>query len=175
MPRVVILGTSGAGKTTVARALGRAYQLPPIHLDALTDGSYRPVLGKTFDERVAEVVAGSDWIIDGDYQRRLGDLVLSHAEIAVWLDLPLPISLERMRKRTIAAIRSGDLTLQPALISWVVHEVHSHVRRRLTMQKRLSAHPNLHVVHLRSQRQVDNWLASDPLGSAGTDNGAERD
>src|SRR6266508_7057534 len=100
MPRAVILGTSGAGKSTVARALGEAYRLPHIDLDELTTGSYPPITGEGFVSRVREVVAGPDWIIDGDYQRRLGDLVLSRAEVAVWLDLPLRVSLARMWRRT---------------------------------------------------------------------------
>lgn len=83
MRRAVILGTSGAGKSTVARALADSYQLPHVDLDELTTGTYPPVAGEAFVCRVREVVAQPDWIIDGDYQRSLGDLVLSRAQTAV--------------------------------------------------------------------------------------------
>lgn len=79
MPRVVILGTSGAGKSTVAHALAHAYRLPHIDLDNLTTDTYPPVTSEAFVSRVREVVAQADWIIDGDYQGTLGDLVLSRA------------------------------------------------------------------------------------------------
>ncbi|SRR5579871_2332815 len=160
MRRVVILGTSGAGKSTLARALGEAEGLPRIDLDDLTTGTYPPIVGEGFIDRVREVIGGSDWIIDGDYQKRLGDLVLSHAEVAIWLDLPLRVSLARMWRRTFNDVRSGARHLHPSLARWVAHEIRSHIRRRFTMQKRLSVHPALSVVHLRTQGEVDAWLAS---------------
>jgi adenylate kinase family enzyme len=160
MHRVVILGTSGAGKSTLARALGEAEGLLHIDLDDLTTGTYPPVTGEAFVDRVRELVTGSDWIIDGDYERRLGDLVLSRAELAIWLDLPLRVSLARMWRRTFNDVRSEARHLHPSLARWVAHEIRSHIRRRFTMQKRLAAHPVLSVVHLRTQREVDAWLAS---------------
>lgn len=167
MRRVVILGTSGAGKSSVARALSDAYHLPHIDLDDLTTGTYPPVTGEAFVSRVCGVVAQPDWIIDGDYQWRLGDLVLSQAELAVWLDLPLRVSLTRMWRRTAQDVRTGALTMHVGLIRWVTHEVRSHIRRRFTMARRLSAHADLCVVHLRNQHQVDAWLASQPLNILG--------
>lgn len=163
MPRAVIIGTSGAGKSTVARALRDAYGLPHIDLDALTTGTYPPITGESFVRKVHEIVAGADWIIDGDYERRLGDLVLSRAEVAVWLDLPLRVSLARMQRRTAQALRSGTLHYDLGLVRWLGHEIRSHVRRRFTMRRRLSGHPHLRVVHLRRQQQVDAWLGSGPL------------
>lgn len=160
MERVVILGTSGAGKSSVARILGDAYHLPHVDLDELTTGTYPPVTGEAFVRRVREVVAQPHWIIDGDYQRTLRDLVLARAEVAVWLDLPLRVSLARMWRRTFHHARTGARPLYTALSRWVAHEILSHLQRRFTMQSRLSAHPNLRVVHLRTQRQVDAWLAS---------------
>lgn len=167
MHRAVILGTSGAGKSTVARALGDAHRLPHVDLDDLATGTYPPITGAAFVSRVREVAERPDWIIDGDYQRTLGDLVLSRAEVAVWLDLPLRVSLARMWGRTSGRVRTGALRVDFGLVRWVTHEVRSHVWRRFTMRKRLAAHPNLRVVHLRSQQQVDAWLASQPLSGLG--------
>jgi adenylate kinase family enzyme len=167
MHRAVILGTSGAAKSTVARVLGETHRLPHVDLDDLTTGTYPPVTGEAFVSRVREVVARPEWIIDGDYQRTLGDLVLSRAEVAVWLDLPLRVSLARMWRRTSQGVRTGALRLHFRLIEWVTHEIRSHVRRRFTMQRRLAAHPNLQIVRLRSQQQVDAGLASQPPSGLG--------
>jgi adenylate kinase family enzyme/GrpB-like predicted nucleotidyltransferase (UPF0157 family) len=163
MRRIVILGTSGAGKSTVARALGDIYRLPHVDLDALTTGTYPPVTGEAFVRRVRDLVASPAWIVDGDYQRSLGDLVLSRAEVAVWLDLPLRTSLARMWRRTAHDVRVGARPFELALTRWVAHEIRSHLRRRFTLHRRLSAHPDLSVVHLRTQREVDAWLATLPV------------
>lgn len=169
MRRAVILGTSGAGKSTLARALAEVYGLPYVDLDDLAGSAYPPVTGEAFVTRVREIVAQPYWIIDGDYHRRLGDLVLSRAEVAVWLDLPLRVSLARMWQRTSRDIRAGTRPLQLALAGWVAHEIRSHIRRRFSMPRRLSAHPSLRVVHLRNKQQVDSWLASQPLSNSGDD------
>jgi len=95
-------------------------------------------------------------------------MVISQAELAVWLDLPLRVSLGRMSRRTVQRVRSGEMALRPGHIRWVPHEIHSHIRRRLTMGRRLAAHPSLRVVHLRSQKQVDAWLATQPSSQLGT-------
>ena len=167
MRRAVILGTSGAGKSTLARALAEVYGLRHIDLDALTSGTYPPVTGEAFMARVREVVTEPGWIIDGDYQRRLGDLVLGRAEVAVWLDLPLRVSLARIWQRTARDVRSGARPFRLALVRWVAHEIRSHIRRRFSMPGRLSAQPGLRVVRLRTQRQVDAWLASQSASHLG--------
>lgn len=175
--RVVVLGTSGAGKTTVASTLSRLHDFPHVDLDVLAAGAARhtKVSTEEFRARVHAVLLKPRWIVDGDYERgrtpgrwtgrtRLGDLVLEHADTAVWLDLPLRVSVARMWKRTReradAARAAGDgepWTLD--LVRWLLWECRSHLRRRLKMKRRLARHPALAVIHLRSQSQVDAWLA----------------
>jgi len=146
--RIVVLGTSGAGKSTLAAALATSYGIPHVDLDELASGE--------FLAGVERVLATQAWVIDGDYQRLVGDSVLSAADTAVWLDLPLRISLVRMWRRTLRK----RLLREPGLLVWVGHEVRSHLRRRLTMPARLRGHGRLRVVRLRSQGEVDRWLAS---------------
>lgn len=148
MPRVVVLGTSGAGKSTVAAALAALHGMPHVDLDDLAaDGN--------FQARVNAILQTPEWIIDGDFQQALGDSVLSAAELAVWLDLPLRVSLTRMWKRTLRHC----LAREPMLLRWVLHEIRGHLRRRRRMRARLRRYEMLKVVHLRSQTEVDDWLA----------------
>lgn len=147
MPRIVVLGTSGAGKSTLAAALAEAYGVRHVDLDELA--------GPDQGERVHEVIAGPDWIVDGDYERVVGDSVLAAADTAVWLDLPLRTSLARMWTRTLRT----RLVREPRLFGWVAHEVRSHLRRRLTMGRRLERHGHLRLVHLRRAAEVDAWLS----------------
>ncbi len=119
-----------------------------------------------FRARVQSVVEQQGWVVDGDYERKLSDLVLTRADTAIWLELPLRVSLARMWNRTAhlirnrIAVRHGDLlTWRLDLLRWLQWEVRSHARRRFTLQPRLERHERLNVVHLRSQAQVDEWLA----------------
>jgi adenylate kinase family enzyme len=148
VPRIVVLGTSGSGKSTVAAALAAIYDVRHVDLDDLAEH-------EDFRARIGDVVAAPNWVIDGDYQRVLGDSVLAASDTAVWLDLPLSVSLARMWRRTLRL----RLVREPSLVGWVAHEVRSHLRRRLNMTARLGRHSHIEVVHLRTQAEVDAWLA----------------
>jgi adenylate kinase family enzyme len=57
--RIVVCGCSGAGKTVLARELGRRLDLPVTHLDALYyDERWPPAPPDEFVRRQREVVAG---------------------------------------------------------------------------------------------------------------------
>ena len=51
-------------------------------------------------ERVADALAGDGWVTDATYRGMLGDLVYERAETFVWLDLPVPLVMWRLLRRT---------------------------------------------------------------------------
>jgi len=97
--RVNVKGTSGSGKTTFARELARRLDLPFVELDALHHGPdwYQPT-AEEFRARVLEAMAQlpNGWVIDGNYEAKLGDIVIGAADTIVWLDLPLALKLRRV-------------------------------------------------------------------------------
>jgi adenylate kinase family enzyme len=90
--RISIQGISGSGKTTLGRALKRQMGIPHLETDALVHG---PGWTETPDPElhalVEPLVLSERWVIDGDYRRKLGTLVLQHADTVVWPDLPLRV------------------------------------------------------------------------------------
>ena len=68
MRRIMVVGASGSGKSTVARAIGERLDLPVIHLDA---EFWRPGWIESdhddFCRRVAMLATGDRWVIDGQY------------------------------------------------------------------------------------------------------------
>jgi adenylate kinase family enzyme len=104
--RIAVLSSaSGSGKTTLARALATRHGLPYHELDALHHGpDWSEPSAREFKERVAPIVAGPTWVIDGSYRGKLGDLVIARADLVVWIDLPRRVWLPRLVGRSIGRI-----------------------------------------------------------------------
>jgi adenylate kinase family enzyme len=105
----VVASASGNGKTTVGRELANRLGVPFVELDALVHG---PDWIETPDEllraRLAPILASDGWVIDGNYERKLGDFVLAAAEVIVWLDLPIRVWLPRLVVRTGRRFRGRE-------------------------------------------------------------------
>ena len=170
MPRkIVVKGTSGAGKSTFAAELARRLALPCVELDALYWGlHWSEPAPEEFRVRVrAAMAAATDgWVLDGNYDSRLGETVVGAADTVVWLDLPLRVKLRRLWGRTMHRIRDGvELwngnreTWRDAFLggeSLFVLTIRSHVRHRRQWPARFAGDARL--VRLRSAAEVRRWL-----------------
>jgi adenylate kinase family enzyme len=169
----VIASASGNGKTTLGRELARRLGVPFVELDALVHGpGWVETPDAVLRAQVEPVVRSDGWVIDGTYQRKLGDLVVDAADAVVWLDLPIRVWLPRLVRRTLRRLgRREELwngnreTLRGAvwgresLFAWALR---SHVRRRREWPAALAGHP---VVRLRTRADVDAFLARVSDGS----------
>jgi len=167
--RIAVLGASGNGKSTVGRRLAEIHGVQYIELDALHHGPNWTEASA--EELTARVVAALDardgWVVDGNYGRKIGDVVLERADLAVWLDQPLRVILLRIWRRSWRRIRD-DVELwsgnkeqwryTPSLFSWTIR---SHRRHRKTEPERLSHHSGLRWVRLRSPREVDLFVQAE--------------
>ncbi len=99
--RISIVGNGG--KTTLSLALSRKTSLPFIEMDAIF---WKPNwVESTAEEMIAGMNAAIDaapdgWIIDGHYWSKVDDLVLSQADMVIWLDLPWGVMFWRMLVRS---------------------------------------------------------------------------
>ena len=173
--RISLAGDSGSGKTTVSRAITTRLGLTHVELDALFHGpNWSSAPKEEFRRRVCETLDALDgWVADGNYSGSLGGLLLERAELLVWLDLPLRVCLRRIWTRTWRRIRTREElwdsknreTLRNAFFSrdslflWTLK---AHFRHRREWPERFAAHPQLEVVRLRTQREVERWLAALP-------------
>ena len=101
MPRVAVIGSAGAGKSTFAKDLGLRLAIDVIHLDHLY---WRPgwVPAHASDWRALQLalVGRPDWVIDGNYGATL-DVRLRAADMVVFFDVPRRVALAGILRRWV--------------------------------------------------------------------------
>jgi adenylate kinase family enzyme len=171
--RISIQGISGSGKTTLGRELGRRLGIPHLETDALVHGfNWAETSDAALRAHLVEFTAADRWVVDSDYRRKVGTLVLERADTVVWLDLPLHTCMRRLWHRTSGRIRGSEPlwngnaeSWQTALVGWdslFAYAARKFVANRRTLpamlgQPRLS---HLEVIRLRSPAAVERWLES---------------
>jgi adenylate kinase family enzyme len=178
--RVSVVGTSGSGKSTVARELAAILGVPHLELDAVHhQPGWAPLPTDEFRRIVAARAAAGGWVIDGNYGR-VRDLVWARADTVVWLDLPKRTVMRQVVWRTLrrVALRrelwNGNrerwrnfLTWNPeqSVISWAWHKhAPDHARYAAAAADPASAH--LRFIRLASRRDVARFL-DDARSAAG--------
>src|SRR5438270_140671 len=94
--RVNVKGISGSGKSTFSQQLAERLGVPYLEIDAIHHGpNWTEASAEELQTRVRDFMAGAPdgWVIDGNYESKLGDLVLATADRIVWLDPPLRVAL----------------------------------------------------------------------------------
>jgi energy-coupling factor transporter ATP-binding protein EcfA2 len=170
--RILVLGRTGSGKTTLARELASAVGAPHVELDALYFANdLTTVTLPVLRRRTAEAVSRDRWVIDGN-KSSVRDLVWPRADTVVWLDYPLTISLWRLGKRAVRRTRgvttrasqsAGGRSAPRQLLAaarGVLKALRSHAGQRRTYPVLFAAPQNRHlaVVRLRSPRATRAWL-----------------
>lgn len=165
--RVLVAGTSGAGKTSLAARLGQALELPHVEIDALFHGpGWTPL--HTFTSEVETFSAQPSWVTEWQYGS-VRALLAERADLLVWLDLPRARVMRQVITRTVSRrLRRQELwngNIEPPL--WTVFTDPEHIVRwawttHATSAERVAAlaeqRPDLMIVRLQSWREVQHWL-----------------
>lgn len=167
--KIAIMGYCGAGKSTLARALGERYGVPVLHFDTVhwTRG---------WVERDQEQARGmvrafmehSAWVIDGNYTKFEYQRRLAEADEIILLVLPRLVCFVRAwqrffryRGKTRADMGEGcPEKMDPEFMWWILWEGRTRKKRAQFRQIR-EQYPEKTVV-LRSQRDIDRYLEGLP-------------
>lgn len=167
--RILVKGGSGAGKSTLAATLARHFDVPHVELDALHHGpDWTSASAAELRARVTSALDDArGWVVDGNYDSKLGTTILDRADLVVWLDLPLATKVRQLAGRTARRWFENEVlwngnreTLKDmfwgreALFPWAIS---SHFRQRRSWPTHLRDRP---VVRLRTRREADAWLVS---------------
>ncbi len=170
--RILVLGRTGSGKTTLARELAARLGVPHVELDSLYFGpGFETVPQPVLRERTSAAVAGDRWVTDGN-KSAVRDLVWPRADTVVWLDYPLAVSLWRLGRRAVrrtSALKaetagSAERAALPRQMlraaRGVTTALRSHAGQRRDYPRMFAApqHRHLQVVRLRSPRETRRWL-----------------
>lgn len=161
MKKVIIVGCPGSGKSTFARKLQEKTDLPLYYLDMIWHKPDKTTLTKEeFDEKLHELIARDEWIIDGNYSRTL-EPRLQACDTAFVLDLPLEVCLAGAQAR-VGTKRIDmpweETELSQEFLNYILSFSQQKLPRLLQLARQYSAQKQ--VVFFRSRRECDDFLKS---------------
>ena len=165
MRRVLIIGSAGAGKSTLARRLGEIVGLPVVHLDAhYWKAGWRATPPDEWRQRVSELLRGDAWIMDGNYGGTLRERVEA-ADTVILLELSRVLCLFRVVLRSIRHHGRARADLNPEcpeqlpdleFIRWIWRYPRDSLPR---VHEILRAHSaGRTIVTLRSPKEIERYL-----------------
>ena len=167
--RILIAGTTGSGKTTLAGELSRRLDLPYTELDSLFHGpSWTP--RPEFSDDLRAIAATDRWISEwGYFSSGVGPVLGARAQLLIWLDLPRSVALPRLIRRTLRRrIRREQLwsgNVEPPLHTYFTSDDHiirwehrTHRKWAERMPELERTYPHLTIVRLTTSREVRDWI-----------------
>jgi adenylate kinase family enzyme len=114
MQRILVMGSSGSGKSTFARKLAAITGIPAIFLDGLYwKPGWMPSGDVEFDARVTDAANAPRWIMDGNYLSHAGRLRRDLADTAIWFDLPRSTCMIGVMNRIMTSYGRVRLEMAP--------------------------------------------------------------
>jgi adenylate kinase family enzyme len=171
--RIVVVGTTSSGKSTLAKQLAEKIGGDFIELDALHwEPNWKEAETEVFRQRVETVTSSKVWVVAGNYQV-VRDLIWPKAEAVIWLDYPLPVVFWRLLTRTIRRAITQEVlwndnreTFWGHLKLWseesLFHWLFKTYWRRKREYPALFAekyHSHIKVFHFKSPASTNEWLS----------------
>jgi adenylate kinase family enzyme len=170
--RLVVVGTTSSGKSTLAKRLADKLGYDFIELDALHwEPNWQEAPLEVFRQRVETATQAPAWIVAGNYSS-VRDIVWSRAEAVIWLDYPFWIVFWRLTRRIFRRwwyqeeLWNGNreklwwhfkLWSDESLFKWLFK---TYWRRKREIPALLSApeHHHLQLIHLKHPNETEAWL-----------------
>ena len=157
--KIIVLGCSGSGKSTFSGKLHELTGLPLIHLDNVWWRADRTHISRDeFDVALDGILAGDEWIVDGDYSRTY-EARLRACDAVIFLDFGeeqcMSGILERVGKER-TDIPWVENRLDPELVALVKKY---RTENRPVLYDLLNKYAHKQIIIFNSRAQADEWLA----------------
>ncbi len=172
--RIVVIGTTSSGKSTLAENLSKKLGLDFIELDALHwMPNWQPAPDEVFRSLVDERTSGPAWAVAGNYSL-VRDLVWSRAEAVIWLDYSLWTIFWRLTRRTFSRWWRQELLWgtnrenmwnhiklwsEESLFHWLF-KTYWRRKREIPMLLSQPQHAHLKTFIMKSPRATLKWFES---------------
>jgi adenylate kinase family enzyme len=172
MRKVVVFGTTGSGKSWLAERLAARRGLRVVELDRLYWGrNWQPAPLELFRHRVENEIRDGDWIVVGNYGQ-VRDLTWRAADTLIWLDLPFPLVMWRLLRRTIGRVLtreelwgtgnretfSNTFLNRDSILLWAIR-THRRNREQFAVECRLLG-PDKTIVRLQDKGAVERFVSA---------------
>ena len=179
MRRIHVTGNSSSGKSTFAAALADAIGAEFVELDALNWLPDWVGLNATDPDklvrRFADATSGDTWVAAGSYMTFAQQAFWSRLDTVIYLDLPMPLLVWRVLRRSWQRWRSQELLWgtnvenfwkhlavwrgEESLVWWIVTQ-HAHKQRRFFDQVADPQWRHVRFIRLKSTREIGAFLAA---------------
>ena len=125
--RLILLGLSCSGKSTLSKTLGEIYSLDVYHLDELY-WKYPWVKNENFD--ITDILVKPNWIIDGNYFEKNFIERINLCDAIIYLNCPLSVRLSRMVLRHIRfkiTSEKGNPISQKITVRFLFKTIYKHI------------------------------------------------
>jgi adenylate kinase family enzyme len=173
--RIVVVGTTSSGKSTLANRLAEKIGAEFIDLDSLHwEPNWVEAPDEIFRERVESATSSQSWVVAGNYHV-VRDIIWSRAETIIWLDYPFHIVFWRLFTRTIRRVATKEklfsgnvengwthlkLWSQESLFHWLF-KTYWRRKREYPVLFTLPENSHLKVIHFKHPKVGEDWLLNE--------------
>ncbi len=170
--RIVVVGTTSSGKSTLASQLAEKIGGDFIELDALHwEPNWVEAPDEVFRMGVETATHSKAWVVAGNYSV-VRDVIWARAEVIIWLDYPFHIVFWRLLMRTIRRsifqeeLWNGNrenfwmhlkLWSEESLFHWLF-KTYWRRKREYPMLFALPENAHLKIIHFRHPKETHKWL-----------------
>lgn len=172
MNKIIVVGTTGSGKSTFSKHLAGILNIPYIEMDYLF---WKPNWAESSDEEFFEKIKKSlqspTWVLDGNYGRSQ-HITWVEADTVIWLDLPFWLTLYQnisrsikrsiVRKEIWAGTGNKESILRmfskDSVVRWLFNTYDTNIKRYEERMKD-PKYSHIRFIRLRSRKEASRFLS----------------
>ncbi|PKR77049.1 AAA family ATPase [Halalkalibacillus sediminis] len=165
MKRIIVLGSSGAGKSQLSRRLGKLMNTEVFHLDSFFwQPGWKAINKDEFINAQMKIVEEDQWIIDGTYLSTL-DIRYEKADTIIFLEYPRVKCLYRAISRFLKYRGRKRPDMGKGCPEKIDMEFLKYIwdfpkKNGRKIKAKLSEEEKRTVIHLTSQKETDEFLSN---------------